>query len=348
MRLRRSVRIILAGLGVGLFAFLVWRVGPWRLAENIHELGWGLLAIFGLGGVSHVVKTWAWRFTFARQHRMIPFLRMLSIRLAGEAVSQLSFAGQVFGETTRALMMRSAVPMVSGVSSVVLDRGMYTFTGLLLIVLGALLSLVALQLSETVQVYDTVVAVGLVGFALLVVVAVRQRWPVLSAAVHALGRVGVMKPWAESKRASVREIETIIHSFYQQRRRDFWCSFGLNLLGHAHSVMEVYLVLWFLGAEPAVLAAFFIEVLTKLVNIAGAVIPGNYGAYEGGNMIILHALGLGAATGLTLGITRRIRGLAWASVGLTVLLVHGLRQKRVATVAEISINRHEPNPLVLE
>jgi hypothetical protein len=83
------------------------------------------------------------------------------------------------------------------------------------------------------------------------------------------------------------------------------------------------------------------------VNIAGAVVPGNYGTYEGGNMIILHALGLGGATGLTLGIARRLRGLAWAGVGFVVLVRHGLRVKRQAPAPEISVTRRERSPLGL-
>ena len=337
----------MAGLGVGLFAYLIWRVGPSRLAENIRTLGWGLLVIIGVGGLSHGVKTWAWRFTFDPEHRRIPFLHMLGVRLAGEAVSQLSFAGQVVGETTRALMIRSTVPMVKGVSSVVLDRGMYAVTGLLLIVVGALLSLSALRLSQAVQVYEIIIALGLVGFMLLIRVALRKRWPVLSAPLRALGRLGMMKTWTESKRTSIKEVETIIHAFYADARGAFWSSFGLNLFGHALSVSEVYLVLWFLGVNPTLLGAFFIEVLTKVVNIAGTIIPGNVGAYEGGNMIILHALGLSSATGLTLAIARRLRGLAWAGVGLVILLGFGFRMKPGTAGAGAEKNRGEQNQFSL-
>lgn len=335
MRLNRTVKTGLAGLGVGLFAFLIWQVGPWTLVENVHTLGWGLLGLIGVGGLSHGVKTWAWWFTFDREHRTVPWLRMLNVRLAGDAVGQLSFAGPVVGETTRALLVRSAVPMVNGISSVALDRGMYTFTGALLMMVGALLSCVELRLSQTAQAYNAVIALGLVGFILLVVVAIRRRWPVLSATVQALGRIGAMKALTESKRASVQTIETVIYSFYEEERGAFWSSFGLNLLGHALGILEVYLILWFLGVKASLLAAFLIEVLTKVVNIAGALIPGNIGAYEGGNMIILHTLGLGGATGLTLAIARRIRLLFWVGVGLAILLVHGFRVKPVAAVAEI-------------
>lgn len=328
----------MAALGIGLFVLLVRSVGLTQVVSNIARIGWGFVAIVAVGGMSHTVKTWAWRFTLPPEHRRVSFLWTLRVRLAGEAVSQLSFAGQVFGETTRALMLRSQMPMVSGISSVVLDRGMYIFTGVLLIIVGALVSLMALPLSETVQRVDTIAALALLGLIVAMNRAIHHRWPALSAIVGVVGRIPHLKSWAERRKAGVQAVEAHIYSFYHQRRRDFWCSLLLNLVGHAHSILEVYLILWLLGAQPTWLAAFFIEVLTKLVNAAGALIPGNYGAYEGGNMLILSALGLGAETGLTLGLTRRLRGLCWAAVGLTILFFHGLGRRSVAATSDVSLN----------
>lgn len=333
--LSRTVRAAIAGLGVSLFAFLIWKVGLSTFVENMRTLSWGLVALICVGGLSHVVKTCAWWFAFDREHRTVPFPRMLKVRLAGEAVGQLSFAGPLLGEATRALMVRSAVPMINGVSSVTLDRGMYSFTGAGFIVAGVLLSFSRSTLPHSMQVYSAIFALGLTGFILLIVAAIRGRWRVLSAALQVLERIGVLKALTESKRASIRKFETIISSFYAESRGSFWSSLVLNLFGHAFSVVEVYLVLWLLGLQPTILVAFLIEALTKVVNLAGTVIPGNFGAYEGGNMIILGTLGLGGATGLTLGIARRIRSLFWAGVGLAVLLVSRVHLKQVASATKI-------------
>src|SRR5258707_6895820 len=49
--------------GIALLGCLIWRFGPGSLLENISTLGWGLVLIVALGGVAHLVKTWAWRLT---------------------------------------------------------------------------------------------------------------------------------------------------------------------------------------------------------------------------------------------------------------------------------------------
>jgi uncharacterized membrane protein YbhN (UPF0104 family) len=100
---------------------------------------------------------------------------------------------------------------------------------------------------------------------------------------------------------------------------DFWRSFALQLTGHCFAVMEVYAVLWLLGAEPSLLLAFLIEALTKVVNIAGSFVPANVGTYEGGNMFILTVFGLPGSTGLTLAVIRRLRALFWSALGLLYL-----------------------------
>jgi phosphatidylglycerophosphate synthase/CTP:molybdopterin cytidylyltransferase MocA len=62
-------------------------------------------------------------------------------------------------------------------------------------------------------------------------------------------------------------------------------------------------------------SALVIEALTKLVNVLGNFNPGNFGTYEGGTMLIGKVFGLSSATGLALGLSRRLRSFFWAAVG---------------------------------
>ncbi len=325
----RPLRIFFSVLGALLFAVLIWRVGVDTLVDNVRTLGWGFLGLIALGGMSHLMKTWAWRYTFPEEHRHLSFRLLVEVRLAGEAVSQLSFGGQLVGESTRAWMLRQEVPKRIGVTSVVLDRSMFAFTSLLLIVIGTLLSVVLLNLPESVRRYNLLIALGMGAVILLGVGAVRKRWPILSGPLAALGRVRRLKPWALRHREGVTGVEGTIYGFYDQSHSDFWRSFGLNLAGHFFSMMEVYWVLALFGLQPTLVAAFIIEALTKVVNFGGMVIPGNIGASEGGTMIILESLGLGGANGLTLAIARRLRGLFWAAVGLMIMYLHGWRAAEV-------------------
>jgi hypothetical protein len=64
-----------------------------------------------------------------------------------------------------------------------------------------------------------------------------------------------------------------------------------------------------------------LEGLTKLINLVGALNPGNIGTYEGGNMLITKLFGVTGTAGLTLALCRRARSLFWAAIGAICLIL---------------------------
>jgi len=323
--MRRPIKILLTLFGVALLVYLVCKIGPSRLLQAITTLGWGLMLPVAVGGVSHAVRTWAWRLTLVRERRKPPFLRLFALRLVGEAV-QLSVVGPVFGDTTRAMLMSPSVPIASGISSVALDRGMYVVTGALVSIAGISCTLISVRLPELLRAYAVLLALGLLAFVSLAAMTFRKRWPVLSATVRFLGRVDGLKPVVEKRRSAVQSVEATVFSFHGEEPRAFWGSFALNLTSHGLAVLEVFLILWLMGPKTTLFNAFLIEAMTKVVNIVGALIPGNIGTYEGGNILILGMFGFSSAAGLALAVTRRLRGLFWTAVGIAFLI--GLTQSR--------------------
>jgi hypothetical protein len=81
------------------------------------------------------------------------------------------------------------------------------------------------------------------------------------------------------------------------------------------AVLEVYIILRFIGVGFTVSGAFIVEGLTKVINLVGALNPGNIGTYEGGSMLIAKMFGVTSTTGLTLALCRRMRTVFWAGVG---------------------------------
>src|ERR1700693_374179 len=87
-RTRLPLRLLAGMFGVLLLTYLVWRAGPAKLLAGMVALGWGLSLIIALGGVSHLVKTWAWRLTLLDDKHQVSFARMLGLRLGAAAVGQ--------------------------------------------------------------------------------------------------------------------------------------------------------------------------------------------------------------------------------------------------------------------
>ena len=94
-----------------------------------------------------------------------------------------------------------------------------------------------------------------------------------------------------------------------------------SLLWHVLAVLEVYVILRFMGVGIALVGAFALEGLTKVINLVGAVNPGNVGTYEAGNMLIVNMFGVTATAGLTLALCRRACAIFWAAVGAVCIIM---------------------------
>ena len=315
------LRLVAGLLGALLLANLVRRAGPSALLESVATLGWGLILVLALGGVSHLVKTWAWRITLLDEKHHVSFGRMLGLRLSSEAVGQFGVLGQVSGETLRVSLMSPTVPLASGIASVALDRALFVVTAALVSAMGLIALLAVLPLPPNLSRYAGLSVFVLLGVILVTALAAHRRWPVFSWSTRLLSRVPHFNGWMERKQSLIHSIEIKLFDFYHQTPRAFWASFALNLACHLAAVLEVFVILWLMGAKISFVAALATEAWTKMVNILGLFNPGNIGTYEGGTMLVAKMLGLSGAAGLTLGLTRRFRAIFWAAVGGLCLAV---------------------------
>jgi len=317
---QKAFRAIAAVSGIALLAYLIWRVGPGNLLENISTLGWGLVLIIALGGIAHVVKAWAWGLTLTGCRGRVSFARMLQLRLASEAAGQVGALGQIFGEGLRVSALGPKIPIDSRISSVTLDRTMFIASGAMVALVGTVGALLILPLTHALRLYAVLFAVILFGLLFVVALAMLKRWPFVSRSARVLGRLQFLSQRVENSRPLLHSVEKKLFDFHRDTPSAFWASLALNLAWHGMAVLEVFLVLWLMGFKIGLLGALVTEALTKLVNIVGVFNPGNVGTYEGGNMLIAKMLGFAGAVGLSVAVTRRLRATFWGAVGAVCML----------------------------
>src|SRR6202166_429894 len=318
---RLPLRILAGFLGAVLFGYLIWQAGPDRLWENAVKLGCGFIWVLAVAGISHVFKTWAWRLTLDEHKHKVSFPRLLGLRLGAEAAGQLGIVGQTFGDSVRVARLSPDIPKANGLASVTLDRGLYFATGIIVLVAGLVGALPVLSHSHTLRMYVSLFAVILSTFLLLTLLAVRKRWQVISKSARFFAKVPFLKRWIETEYVLIQSVENALLDFHHNSTGAFWGSFFLTLASHCMSVIEVCLVLRLMGVKFGLLSALAIEAMTKLVNLIGSINPGNFGTFEGGNMLIGKMFGLSTPIGLTLGLARRMRALFWTAVGGICLFI---------------------------
>jgi len=252
-RTRLPLRLLVGMFGILLLTYLVRRAGPTKLLESMATLGWGLTLVIALGGASHVVKTWAWRFTLLDEKHQVSFVRMFGLRLASEAVGQLGGLAQLFGESLRVSLLSPTIQLDSGIASVALDRAFFVLSAAVISIVGLVAVLLVLPLPHTLSLYAALFVATLVGVVVVTGLAVEKRWPVFSATARILGRVRYFNDWTERKRSLIHSVENKLHDFYHLTPAAFWGSFALNLACHGAAILEVYLILWLMGFKVSFL-----------------------------------------------------------------------------------------------
>jgi phosphatidylglycerophosphate synthase len=315
-------------IGIGLLAYLVSKSDIHALAADAKTIGWGLLLIIALGGLSHVVKTWAWLLTMRGERRKVSFTRAFGLRLASEAIGQLGFIGMVGGETTRVSLLGSGVSLPAAISSVTLDRGLFIITGAVVTLTGIAGIGIAVPLPHTLRLYALAFVIGLAILLAAGVIAILRKWPVLSGSARAVAWIPGLKSWIKSRESTLTASEQRILAFYHEVPGTFWCCVFLNFLCHFLAILEVYICIAMLGARATLGGALIMESLTKLINAAGSINPGNVGTYEAGNMAIGKLVHLTGTQGLLLALCRRVRALFWSVIGGILLVWLSQKQRR--------------------
>ncbi len=328
-------------LGVGLLAYLLTTVRLSALAGNAKAIGWGMLLVIALGGLSHVIKTLAWRLTMVAEARKVSFARMLGLRLISEAIGQFGFVGMLGGEAARVSLLGSGVSVAGAISSVALDRTLFILAGAVVTIAGIVGLLVAVSVSHAVHYYAaaarawTGVALGCRGNCDPPKMAGAFRVRPCSGAHSVVPEMGAeqgsnsQSSGAADRRVLPRSAARVLVQCASQ------------LLCHFLAIIEVYLIVRMLGAPATLLGALILESLTKLINVVGSVNPGNVGTYEGGNMVIGRLVRLTGTQGLLLALCRRLRGIFWAIIGGICLVWFSRKQKPAAIIPNLKTDHSQ-------
>ena len=225
-------RLAAASIGLLLLAHLVRRAGPSRILEGVISVGWGLLLVIALAGLALAVRTWAWRSTLLDAGPRPSFGRMFALRLVSEAAGQAGVFGQVFGDAWRIAKLGGELPLAGRITSVALDRALYTLSSTMVTIAGVTAVAFLLPLPGKWAFYAKIFACILVFTVCLAILAVRRRWPVISGPVRALGRIPGVAHRVERKREAIQSVEDRLLDFFHHSPGAFRLSFALQVVAH--------------------------------------------------------------------------------------------------------------------
>jgi hypothetical protein len=331
--IRGRLRLLAVVVGVALLVYLIARVGVGTVSDNLKAVGWGIVPILALGGMFHLVRAYAWRLTFRSDARGLSIARLFGLRLISEATGTFGLAGQMVGDGMRVSLLGPMIPMPDRISSVALDRAAYIVSSGAVGVTGTVAAVLLLSLKGLWRVYACAFAATLTVVLVLALVSFVREWHICSHLMHLVQRLPWARKWLAERASVIEAAEENLLSFRSRAPKSFWTVIALYLTSQMLAITEVYLLLRFMGIGIMPLGAFVIEAFTKLVNVVGALNPGNIGTYEGGNLLVARLLGFPAAAGFSLALCRRARILFWAGVGALYLTAWSAGKGKTAAQA---------------
>ncbi|HWT45536.1 MAG TPA: lysylphosphatidylglycerol synthase domain-containing protein [Vicinamibacterales bacterium] len=311
-----AVRAIVLTAAFIVLGAIVYAMGVGRIAGIIRASGWTLLWMILLYGCHLVVRGFIlWRSLPPNSLRLREVIR---IRFAAEAVEMLTFTGPFLAEPAKGWMfVRRGITLSDAAGAIAFEYLTYTLVAadIALVALGVLLH--RHVFSPAARGPIVLLAVCLALFTAGVLFAAMTGIGLLEPAVRRAGPLlGTRR--AHSVAARVRAMETPLLKLLHGRSSRFGEAAVAQLLGHSLLVLEIWLLFRSLGLAGGPAVPWIVEGGVKFINAAFFFVPGQLGAAEGVNALIVRSVGFAPAVGVALSLMRRARAAVVAGVGALI------------------------------
>lgn len=308
---------IIFAIAVFVFVWIIKKSGPLLIWEQIVTLNWLLLVVIFAYVIVYFFDTMGWRMAFRKEVKLPNLWRFFLARQAGESLNYTTPSAYIGGEPVKAIVLkkRYGVDIVDGLSSVVIAKTTLFLSKVVFLLMGVVLALKFLRFESLVATGILWTFIGVFGFFVVFILLQRKGLFMLGLKI---ARKFKLSDMFEDKESRLEEIDKAIGNFYLKDRLRFFGSFLFHLLGWIAGLIEVYMILYFMGVQVDWIRAFVIEVFMKTASAAFFFVPAAIGVQEGAGYAVLAALGIGGEIGVALSIVKRIREISWAGFGLFI------------------------------
>jgi uncharacterized protein (TIRG00374 family) len=313
----KLVRAAMLAVGAALLAYLVYRFGSTKVWLDLQSIGWGFATIVALETLVNVAHARAWWHTLPRQTRRGCLVQLFIVQLAGTAVNDTIPGAPLGGEPLKVLLLKERfAPSVTTASLLAVKVAM-ALSRVLFVVLGLVAASWSLDF-DRLPMWSLgggflVVAAGVTVFMVL-------QWRGLSGPARRAGRrMRFLGSWVERVEHGLSRVDEHLHDLYRARPADFIVAVALGVFGLCLGVVQVWLLMGWIGLQRDWLSSLTIEAFSVLVGFVSFAIPGSLGAQEGGKLLIFAALGLPLSAGLSMGVAFRLNNIVNQVAGWTAL-----------------------------
>lgn len=315
---RKWTRMLLSGVGLILFVYLILRIGVGVVLENISRFGVWFAVILFVGACWLFFQACAWTIIQNAYFQKVGFFRLFRIRVISDALNILLPSASLGGDAARAYLIKGKVPLKEGIPSVLFDKTIEFVASTIFLAAGLLVGTIFIRMPEGLQAPTLIcLAITTIGVVLLIFVSVRGFYGIV---LKVSGIIPKARRWVLVREEQLRALDRNLRLLYARANLETAAALGLHILARLTGVVEVLIILRVLGVPGGFVQAWFISAVVIIANTLFFILPGQWGITESASMLVLRSLGHPAAIGLSLSVIRRIRKLAFVCLALVFFM----------------------------
>lgn len=338
MRKQLNNIFFLVGFITVIIMLLAFDVNLLLLWENIPKTGYWIIVVLGLWLGLYIMNTLAWKTIIEGSGKCtVSFCRLLQLTISGFALNYTTPIGLLGGEAYRIMELSRFIGVQRATSSVVLFATMHIFTHFWFWL-------------TAIAVYAVGAGMGYLpcdfGIILMLAFSVLFCWGgvylfmrgykngMVVKLLCLISRIPGLCSWGkrfiEKHMDDLKNIDNQIKELQSQNKHSFRKSFFLEYVGRIFQSFEIFFMLLLfsisndggcVGYMKTFIYSFLILAFTSLfANLLGFM-PLQLGGREGGFVLSISRLGIGAGVGMSISLVCRVRELFWATIGLLLMKV---------------------------
>lgn len=314
-----SLKNIFFFIGIGFFFYLINNLGWDVLAKQLSDINFRFIPILLIALCWHMSHTFAWGIILHGFGHKTSFLNIFRLKIISEAVNMVAPAANIGGDSVRAFMMKSEIPLDEGIPGVMIDKTIDYIARMLFIAAGLIITIAYIDIPRD-WITASIICLATIFISNTILVMVQIKG--LSGPLIKFSRIiPPLKRFLESKKDKLGSVDSNVKNFYTTKKGRIALATLFHIGGRILGVWEIYYILNLLNIPVSFLDSFFIASIANIVQSMFFLIPGQWGVSESVQGMLLDILGFTTSAGISLGIIRRIRRIFYMGLGMIFLRV---------------------------
>jgi len=325
--MKKKIIKISAIVGIMIFAFLFFKIGPEKIWLNINRISiTNFIYLLLLRLLYWLLRTINWKVVLKEFGEDLSLFHLFLARMSGHSVGQLTPSAQVGSETTRIMLANCSSRKIC-VASTIIDKTIEFFAIIFFTLLGTIVAFLHIKLPKDIKI--TLVSGIAIITLFFIFIFFKQKKGILMWIISILKKTGLKIKLIERNEKKIAETDKYISDFYKNNPSGFFKVFSLYSLMILLWITEIHLTILFLGVSDITFTTSFI--VTTLGNLAFIFpfIPGSLGIYEATYIAIMAVVKIKPDVAIALVLIRRILALLLAGGGLISMIKISKSKKTV-------------------